>query len=43
MKAKPSAYTQLVSRVLFPLHERLKGHATPAALRALEGRPATPC
>ena len=36
MKAKPSAYTQLVSRVLFPLHERLKGHATPAALRALE-------
>ena len=36
MKPKPSAYTQLVSRVLFPLHERLKGHATPAALRALE-------
>jgi phenylacetate-coenzyme A ligase PaaK-like adenylate-forming protein len=29
-------YTALVSSVLFPLHERLKGHATVAVRRALE-------
>ena len=29
-------YTRLVSRVLFPLHERLKHHSTVAALRELE-------
>jgi phenylacetate-CoA ligase len=31
-----SLYTALVSRVLFPLHERLKGHSTVAALRSME-------
>jgi phenylacetate-CoA ligase len=31
-----SLYTALVSRVLFPLHERLKGHSTVAALRLME-------
>lgn len=31
-----SAYTSLVARLLFPLHERLKGHDTVARLRALE-------
>ena len=31
-----SLYTHFVSRVLFPLHERLKGHSTVAALRSLE-------
>jgi len=29
-------YTTLVSNALFPLHERLKGHSTVAALRAME-------
>jgi len=29
-------WTRLVSGVIFPLHERLKGHATGARLRALE-------
>lgn len=29
-------YTWLCSRVLFPLHERLKGHGTVAVLRSLE-------
>jgi len=31
-----SAYTKLVSGVLFPLHERLKGHSSVAALHAME-------
>ena len=31
-----SLYTYFVSRVLFPLHERLKGHSTGAVLRSLE-------
>lgn len=31
-----SAYTTLISRLLFPLHERLKGHDTVARLQALE-------
>ncbi|GIL06992.1 MAG: adenylyltransferase [Betaproteobacteria bacterium] len=30
------AWTQLVARALFPLHERLKGHASVARRRALE-------
>ena len=29
-------YTRFASSVLFPLHERLKGHDTPAVRRALE-------
>jgi phenylacetate-CoA ligase len=29
-------YTVLVSKLLFPLHEQLKGHTTPAVLRCLE-------
>ena len=32
----PSLYTRLASGVLFPLHERLKGHDSVARLRALE-------
>ena len=35
-RAGGSAYTALCSTVLFPLHERLKGHDSPARLRALE-------
>ncbi len=31
-----SAYTHLVSHVLFPLHERLKGHTTVAVLKHME-------
>lgn len=31
-----SAYTSLVSGFVFPLHERLKGHSTVAALKAME-------
>jgi phenylacetate-CoA ligase len=31
-----SLYTRFVSGTLFPLHERLKGHSTVAALRSLE-------
>lgn len=31
-----SPYTTLVSRALFPLHERLKGHSTVAVRRAME-------
>lgn len=31
-----STYTSICSRVLFPLHERLKGHDTVARLRSLE-------
>jgi phenylacetate-CoA ligase len=31
-----SAYTKLVSGLVFPLHERLKGHSTVAALQAME-------
>lgn len=31
-----SLYTKLVSTTLFPLHERLKGHSTVSARRALE-------
>jgi len=31
-----SLYTSLVSGVLFPLHERLKGHSTVSALKSLE-------
>ena len=31
-----SLYTRVVSNVLFPLHERLKGHATVPLLKALE-------
>ncbi len=31
-----SFYTAFVSRVLFPLHERLKGHSTVAVLRSME-------
>jgi phenylacetate-CoA ligase len=31
-----SAYTKLVSSVVFPLHERLKGHSTVAALQAMQ-------
>lgn len=31
-----SAYTRLVSNFVFPLHERLKGHSTVAALQAME-------
>lgn len=29
-------YTTLVSKILFPLHERLKGHSSVAVLRAME-------
>lgn len=32
----PSPYTQFVSRFVFPLHERLKGHDSVARLKALE-------
>jgi phenylacetate-CoA ligase len=32
----PDLYTHVVSGLLFPLHERLKGHATIARLRELE-------
>jgi len=31
-----SLYTKIVSGVLFPLHERLKGHSTVEALRSME-------
>ena len=31
-----SLYTKLVSGVLFPLHERLKGHTSVAVMRAME-------
>jgi len=31
-----SLYTALVSRVLFPVHERLKGHDTVRVLREME-------
>ncbi len=31
-----SVYTSLVSGLLFPLHERLKGHSTVAALKAMD-------
>ena len=31
-----SPYTRLVSGLIFPLHERLKGHATVAVHRSLE-------
>lgn len=33
---QPSPYTRLVSGILFPLHERLKGHTTLAVRRRLE-------
>lgn len=36
MSPSPSLYTRLVSGVLFPLHERLKGHRSAALLRHLE-------
>jgi phenylacetate-CoA ligase len=36
MNVAPSLHTRLVSRWLFPLHERVKGHASPALLAALE-------
>ncbi|HEY7727255.1 MAG TPA: phenylacetate--CoA ligase family protein, partial [Candidatus Eisenbacteria bacterium] len=36
MKVARDAYTLLVARVLFPLHERIKGHPTIARLRELE-------
>ncbi len=36
MRSSASFYTTLVSRVLFPLHERLKGHQSPTLLRHLE-------
>lgn len=31
-----SIYTSLVTGLLFPLHERLKGHSTVSALKAME-------
>lgn len=31
-----SLYTKLVANVLFPLHERMKGHSTVAVVRAME-------
>ncbi|MDG1945224.1 MAG: AMP-binding protein [Halioglobus sp.] len=31
-----SLYTEFVSRALFPLHERIKGHSTVSAFRSLE-------
>jgi phenylacetate-CoA ligase len=36
VSAAASLHTRLVSRWLFPLHERVKGHASPALLRELE-------
>jgi phenylacetate-CoA ligase len=36
MSVAASLHTRLVSRWLFPLHERVKGHATTGLLRALE-------
>jgi phenylacetate-CoA ligase len=36
MTAPASLHTRIVSRWLFPLHERMKGHDSPALLRQLE-------
>lgn len=36
MMRNPSRYTRFVSDLLFPLHERLKGHHTVALLREME-------
>jgi len=36
MSPSRSVYTRLVAGALFPLHERLKGHQSPAILRRLE-------
>ena len=36
MKSRVDLWTRVVSGVLFPLHERLKGHSTTARLRELE-------
>ena len=32
----PGLYTVLASRIVFPLHERLKGHRSVAVRRAME-------
>jgi hypothetical protein len=36
MKSDADLWTRIVSGVLFPLHERLKGHSTTSRLRELE-------
>ena len=39
MSAHKSAWTRLVAAILFPLHERLKGHSSVQPLARTRGEP----